>query len=186
VSRFDISASYRVVIDAAKIGLMVLALAASIAACSTSKDAASSERRAELFAQLEQAKQLDQKLALDTSLGPVAAGDYMLQAEKVDAAIADLKTHWHVPDAEIAEALFVPPKHLSDSERFQLIKRLEQSRKQDEIGWRDYQGGRDPILGEDYIVQSRKATRVIRALESGTSVSWFEIRDAMQVPSGPY
>lgn len=186
--KVEISATYRDAVGPGKIGRMVVSslLACLISACSPAEESVSWERRTELVAQLEQAKHLDQARALDTSLGPVAAGDYMLQAEKADAAIADLERRPQVPESEIEDALFVPPRHLSASERAQLIRQLEKSRQLDEMGWREHQGGREPILEEDYNIQGMRATRVIRALESDTPTSWAEINDATQVPDGFY
>ncbi len=172
--------------DPRKIGLVVVSsmLAGLASACSTTGATISPDRRGQLIEQLEGAKQLDRTRALDTSLGPVASGDYTLQAQKADAAIADLKTRSQVPDSEIADALFVPPEHLSESERARLIRQLEKSKALDETGWREHLGGREPILVQDYNIQDRKAARTIYALESDESVSWSAINDAMQVPDG--
>ena len=188
MSKIEVSTSYGNVVGTGKIGIVVVSslLACLMSACAPAEKPVSQERRTELIAQLEQAKQLDQARALDISLGPVAAGDYMLQTDKADAAIADLERRSQVPECEIEAALFVPPRHLSASERAQLIRQLEKSRQLDQTGWREHQGGREPILEEDYNIQDTRATRVIYALESNTPVSWWETSDAMQVPDGFY
>jgi len=155
-------------------------------ACAPAASGYSSSQRMERIRALEQAREQDLANAHDGSLGPTAVGEYMIQADKANEAIADLYRSGDVSQSEIADALFVPPKHLSDAERVQLIRQLEQSRDLDELQWRHHQGGREPILEEDYAVQERKAKRVIADLENKTPVSWAEINDAMQVPTNLY
>ena len=139
--------------------------------------------RAQAIAQLQQARQTDLKDANDVSLGPIAEGDYLAQADKADSAIKDLKEHQDVLQSEVTDALFVPPKHISPELRAQLVKKLEQARALDDQKWRNNLGSED----ENWLtllcdIQARKATRVIKKLETGEHVSWFEINDAMTTP----
>ena len=143
----------------------------------------SPQERANLIEELQEARQTDLKDAMDTALGPVAAGDYMTQAGKAETAISDLSAHSNVPGSDISDALFVPPKHLSPEMRAQLVERLEQARALDDEKWRNNLGSEDgnwvTLLCD---IQSRRATRVIKKLETGEPVSWFDINDAMGTP----
>ena len=139
--------------------------------------------RAQAIAQLQQARLTDLEDANNVSLGPIAEGDYLAQADKADSAIRDLKEHGDVPQAEVAEALFVPPKHISPELRAQLVDKLQKARALDDQKWRSNLGSED----EDWLtllcdIQARKATRVIKKLETGEHVSWSEINDAMTTP----
>ena len=133
--------------------------------------------------QLQQARQTDLEDANDISLGPIAEADYLAQADKADSAIRDLKEYSDVPRSEVSDALFVPPKHISPEMRAQLVKGLEQARALDDEKWRNNLGSED----ENWLtllcdIQARRATRVIKKLETGEPVSWFEINDAMTTP----
>ncbi len=120
---------------------------------------------------------------MDTSLGPIAQGDYIAQAEKADSVIRALNQDSDVPQSEISGALFVPPKHLSPEMRVQLVERLKQARALDDEKWHNNLGSED----ESWLtllcdIQSRRATRVIKKLETGERVSWSEINEAMTTP----
>ena len=141
------------------------------------------QERVQAIEQLQQARQTDLEDAKDISLGPIAEGDYLAQADKADSAIRDLKQHSDVPRSEVSDALFVPPKHLSPAMRAQLVKKLEQARALDDEKWRNNLGSED----ENWLtllcdIQARRATRVIKKLETGEPVSWFDINDAMTTP----
>ncbi|MGA6971955.1 MAG: hypothetical protein WBY93_10030 [Candidatus Binatus sp.] len=152
---------------------------------SCASDAAATPReRAQLIAQLEKASQKDLDAATDISLGPVAEGDYLAQAEKADAAIRDLKEHSNVPQSEISAALFVPPKHLSPEMKAQLVERLKKAKALDDQKWHNNLGSEDEAwLTLLCDIQSRRATRVINKLETTEPVSWVEIDDAMTTPN---
>ena len=139
-----------------------------------------------MIEQLQAARQTDLTNAMDTQLGPDLAGDYMIQADKAEAAINDLNRSNNVPSAEISDALFVPPKHLSPAMRADLIRQLEQAKALDDQRWHDNLGGWNPTLTEDFNIQSMRAKRVINDLETGSPVSWFQIRQAMYVPDEVY
>ena len=165
--------------------LVVLVL--SMSSCSTTVSATISPReRSQLIDQLQGARPTDLKNATDTALGPDAAGDYMIQADKAEAAINDLERRNDIPRSEISDALFVPPKHLSPAMRANLIEQLEHAKALDDERWRENLGGWEPILTEDYNIQSMRAKRVIKDLETGSPVSWFQIQQAMYVPDEVY
>ena len=141
------------------------------------------QERPEVIERLQQAKQTDLHNALDSSLGPIAQGDYLVQADQVDSVIKDLNQRSNVPQSEVSDALFVPPKHISPELRARLIQKLEQARDLDDEKWHNNLGSEDEawltLLCE---IQSRQATRVIKKLETGEPVSWWEINDAMSTP----
>jgi len=150
---------------------------------SCTNDVVTSQERSQAIEQLRQARQTDLAEATDTSLGPIAEGDYIAQAEKAESAIRDLKEHSNVPKAEISEALFVPPRHLSPQMRAQLVEQLKQARALDDEKWRNNLGSEDEAwLTLLCDIQARRATRVIKKLETGEPVSWYEINDAMTTP----
>ncbi len=141
------------------------------------------EERAQVIEQLQQARQTDLEDANDVSLGPIAEGDYLAQADKADSAIKDLKEHEDVAQSEVTDALFVPPRHISPELRAQLVDKLQKAKALDDEKWHNNLGSED----ENWLtllcdIQARKATRVIKKLETGDPVSWFEINDAMTTP----
>jgi len=141
------------------------------------------KERAQVIEQLQEARQTDLKNAMDTALGPDAAGDYMMQAGKAETAIDDLSQHSNVPKSEISDALFVPPKHLSPAQRAELITQLEQAKVRDDQIWHNHLGGWDPILTTDCTIQGERVERVVNKLETEKPVSWSEINEAMYVPN---
>ncbi len=143
----------------------------------------SPRERSQLIERLQGAREIDLKNALDTSLGPDAAGDYMIQAAKAETAINDLSQHSNVPKSEISDALFVPPKHLSPVQRAELITQLQRAKARDDEIWRSHLGGWDPILTTDCTIQGKRVDRVVKDLETEEPVSWSEINEAMYVPN---
>ena len=167
-----------------EVSLLIAVSCICLSACASAGSAGMTPReRSNLIEQLQQARQTDLRNAMDTELGPVAAGNYMTQAGKAENAIDDLSQHSNVPRAEISDALFVPPKHLSTAERMELIKQLKQAKALDDQIYRNHLGGYDPILTQDCTVQAHRVDRVTIELETERQVSWSEIREAMWVPN---
>lgn len=164
--------------------IAILALC-TLSSCATASKT-SPARRSELIEQLQAARSADLSNAQDTSLGPIAAGDYMIQAKKARTAIGKLSAGAHVSNVELSDALFVPPRHLSPEERQKLIAQLEASKKLDESIFREHLGGWDPILTEDCNVQENRAQQAINDLQADQPISWQEIDAAMQVPNEYY
>ena len=151
------------------------------ATCATTESNIPSQDPTQLIQQLRAAKELDLSNAHDLSVGPVAAGDFMLRADRADDVIGNLEHGVHVSRAEVRDALFVPPKSLSETQRAELVRELEQARWRDNRGWWDWT--RDPVIAQNFSVQEKKADRVIRELETDQPVSWHDIQEAMQVPA---
>jgi ribosome-binding protein aMBF1 (putative translation factor) len=164
--------------------LMALCVTASCATTSSSNVAPA--ERSQLIEQLQEARSTDLNNATDTSLGPVAAGDYMIQAQKAQTAIGKLRAGAHLSKSELSDALFVPPKHISPAEREQLVAQLQASKKLDDAIYREHLGGWDPILTEDCTVQAMRARDAINDLETDQPISWQEIDQAMHVPNEYY
>jgi hypothetical protein len=70
--------------------------------------------------------------------------------------------------------------------RAELIKQLQQAKALDDERWRENLGGWNPTLTEDFNIQSMRANRVIRDLETDRPVPWWEIKQAMYVPDEVY
>jgi hypothetical protein len=160
--------------------LGIIFLAPGTPWCATTESNTSMQQETQLVQRLRAAQQLDHSNALDVSVGPVAAGDYMLRADRAADVIDKIEHGARVSQAEIEDALFVPPKSLSETERAQLVQQLQHSWEQDQRGWYDWT--RDPVIAQNFLVQGKKAKRVIRDLETNRPVSWADIDEAMQVP----
>ena len=157
-----------------------------LSSCANLSPTVSPQERTDLIERLQEARQTDLTNAMDSQLGPDAVGDYMIQAEKAEKAINDLNASPYVPRSEMADALFVPPKHISPELRASLIEQLERAQALDDERWRENLGGWNPTLTEDFNIQSMRAKRVANDLKTGTPVSWTEIRQAMYVPDEVY
>ena len=166
------------------LGIVVCAilLAHGTLACAYTESITSApDGRTQLIQRLRAAEELDRSRALDVSLGPVASGDYGLRADRAHDVADQLAHGVRVSPEEISEALFVPPASLTETQRTELVRRLEQARQRDEQGWWDWT--RDPVIAQNFQVQERKADRVIRYLETDQPVSWSDIDEAMHVPA---
>lgn len=158
-----------------------------LSSCSTATSReASPQQRSQLIEQLQEARQTDLANAEDTSLGADAAIDYMRQADKAEKAINDLNAGSSLSSSEISDALFVPPQHLSPEMRAELIKQLQLAKALDDERWHDNLGGWNPILTEDFNIQSMRAKRVINDLQTDSAVPWWEIKQALYVPDEAY
>jgi len=160
-----------------------IVLAAGTPACAFTESNTYATDRAQLIQRLRAAEALDKSLALDVSLGPVASGDYGLRADRAHDVADKLEHGVAVSPEEISDALFVPPTSLSETERAQLVRKLEQAKELDQRGWWDWT--RDPVIAQNFQVHEKKANRVIRDLETNQPVSWADIDEAMHVPYYP-
>lgn len=155
------------------------------ASCVPAASQSSPERAAQLREQLEKARDLDRKNALDLSTGPILAGDYLIRADKAEAAIDKIEGGSYISDAEIADALFVPPEQLTTEERKALIRRLEQAKYLDDRGLHETTACGNAGAHQDFSVQGDKAEQAIRELKQGQPIDWSEIGAALEVPSNP-
>lgn len=158
-----------------------LLLVPHTSSCATTESNPPAQDLTQLIQQLRAAKELDLSNAHDVSVGPVATGDYMLRADRAEDVISDLEHGVRVSRAEANDALFVPPKSLSETQRAELVQELQQAKWRDNRGWWDWT--RDPVIAQNFSVQEKKADRVISELETDQPVSWHDIQEAMQVPA---
>jgi hypothetical protein len=166
-------------------GACVLLLAASLSACAPAESESnqSTAVRAQNLRRLQAAREMDLSNALDIAVGPVASGDYSMRAEKAEQVMNDLEHGGYMSQARINDALFVPPKTISQEQRAQLLYQLQEARALDEEGWWDWT--RDPVIAQEYSVQEIKANRAIKDLQTNQQVSWSEIDEGLQVPRYP-
>jgi hypothetical protein len=165
------------------IACAILLAHGTLASAYTESNAYASDSRTQLIQRLRAAEEVDRSRALDVSLGPVASGDYGLRADRAHDVADKLEHGAAVSPEEISAALFVPPTSLTETQRAQLVRRLEQARQLDQRGWWDWTW--DPVIAQNFQVQERKANRVIKDLETNQPVSWSDIDEAMHVPYNP-
>jgi hypothetical protein len=146
-----------------------------------------------LIAQLESTKEIDWKEARDPSVSPMRHESFLNQMNKVDLVLKKLNHGVAVPQSEIDDALFVPPKHITPDLRASLIDQLEQRRQQVDqkeqemlngLAW-----GRSSAPADTEIFEERKAEidHVLQDLEIGAPVHWTAIHQALAAaPSSPY
>jgi hypothetical protein len=83
------------------------------------------QNKAQLIHGLETAKGLDWANALDPNVAPVTQEDFLDQMNKADRAIKELTHGFEVPQSEIEDVLWSPPKSISLELRFQLIRQFK-------------------------------------------------------------
>ncbi|HZC44826.1 MAG TPA: hypothetical protein VE243_00035 [Candidatus Acidoferrum sp.] len=165
------------------IAASILLLAASLSACAPAESNLSTAQTEQNLQRLRAARETDLSNALDTAVGPVASGDYSVRAEKAEEVMNEIEHGKYVSQARVNDALFVPPKTISEAQRAQLVYQLEEARAQDNQGWWDWT--RDPVIAQDFAVQEIKANRALKDLETHQQVSWSEIAEGLQVPRYP-
>jgi len=152
----------------------------------------SSQQTSKLIQQLDAAKKADWNAALDPSVSPVRRGTFLNQMNKADQASKELSHGFSVPQSEVEDALWSPPKHISPEERAQLIRELEQAKQQDERNEQhmlnDLAWSRSAAPADTAIFDERKqeVDAVVKDLEIGSPVHWSAIKQALVVPTSPY
>jgi len=161
----------------------LLSAVAFTSCAATGTSSRTAEQRDALIEQLENAKRTDLQEALAPGIMPIPQGDFMISAGMANTAIEKLRHDEYISQAEIDEALVVPPKSLSIEERTYLIQQLEAAIAMDNQGFNDYP--RDPVKEEDFQVQARMAEQTVKQLRNGDTVSWWAIQRALYIPSEP-
>ncbi|HTT77860.1 MAG TPA: hypothetical protein VMF50_17995 [Candidatus Binataceae bacterium] len=141
--------------------------------------------------QLKAAEELDESEARDASIGTVAQEDFLEQAGKADRAIKELTHGYPVSQAELRDALQIPPGHLSTAERSKLINEVEAAQRATDLneqamlseeGW----GYSDqPAATGRFDQQKQLDGEVIKDLKIGEDVHWDQVQQAMQVVQNP-
>ena|ERR1700683_1958673 len=111
---------------------------------------------------------------------------------KADRASKELSHGFLVPQTEINDALWAPPRHISPEERAHLIQELNQAKEQDDRNEQamlnDLAWGRSAAPADTAIFDQRKqeVDAVVKDLEIGAPVHWTSIKQALVVPTSPY
>ncbi len=152
----------------------------------------SPQPNSDLIRQLETAKKTDWDEAQDPGVSTIRQGTFLNQMNKADRAIKELSHGFTVPQSEIDDALWTPPKRITAQERAQLIEQLKQAREQDDrneqrmlndLAWTN---SRAPADTEIFDERKKQIDSVIKNLEIGAPVHWSDIKQALVVPSSPY
>jgi len=152
----------------------------------------SSPQASQLIHQLDAAKKADWSAALDPSVSPVRRGTFLNQMNKADRASKELSHGFTVPESEIEDALWAPPKHISPEERAQLIRQLKQARQQDDqneqnmlndLAWTRSAAPVDTVIFDE---RRQQVDKVVMDLEIGAPIQWSAIKQALVVPTSPY
>jgi hypothetical protein len=145
----------------------------------------------QLLDQLASAKQQDWQYSLDPSVAPARKDDFLDQMNKADRAIALITHGFKVPDQELANALWIPPKVITLDEREKLIQDLQSAKLVDDHNeqamfkyseWSMSDGGGAPIDTVTFDDQMQLVDSIIKDLEIGEVVPWSTIREALSVP----
>jgi hypothetical protein len=152
----------------------------------------SPQPNSDLIRQLETAKKTDWDEAQDPSVSTIRQGTFLNQMNKADRAIKELSHGFTVPQSEIDDALWTPPKRITAQEQAHLIEQLKQAREQDDrneqrmlngLAWTN---SRAPADTEIFDKRKEQIDSVIKDLEIGAPVHWSDIKQALVVPSSPY
>ena len=171
---------------------LCLALSACAQAVMYRPPSLSPRQKSELIERLEEAKRTDWNDALDPNIAPATEEDFLSQMNKADRAIRELRHGFEVPEKELKDALWVPPKFISQLQRSQLIAQLETARRQDDhneqemlndLAWSD---SGLPAQTTQFDEQKQLVDNVVKDLEVGESVHWSTIKEALTVPPTPY
>jgi hypothetical protein len=154
----------------------------SLALCACGQAGVSAWQRSQLIEQLQMAKQLDERNARNPETDLTQVIDSRGQAAKADQSIAALRGGGEVSQAEIRDALDVPPTSLSQDAKIELVKELEQAKQRDELKAQTQDPGNDWLTWHSYREQRDKSDSVLNALNRAEDVPWSEIQDALRVP----
>lgn len=178
-------------VAAAVLMAVSMSACASQAASTNTSASAAPAQASHVIAQLQQAKTLDEEGAKDPSISIPREEDYIVQAQKADRAIRELQAGYSLSDREIADALDVPPRHVTSEQRAELIKQLKDAVTLDEqreqgavaFGERLFDGAADAPAKFGY--QEALAQKQIERLQSGQHVEWEQVKQALYVPPNP-
>lgn len=171
----------------ASTGAVAITIALWISACSPAASQSHAANQvnpqSQLVAQLQEAKQTDLHLALQTGISPVGQGDLMVAATKADTVIDKLTHGEPVSQADITEALIVPPPSLTPEQRADYIVKLRAACQLDNRGWTH--NTRYSVAPQEYLVQYTMCEQAERELRTGQQVSYYTIQQALHVPRNP-
>lgn len=142
----------------------------------------SAEQKGALIQHLQVAKKQDEEGADDRTTDPGEVSDFLRQKHKADRVIRELQSNFTVPQAEIEEALEVPPKALSRQQKAEIIQNLKHTRAKLEEDAQRTAEDDDLVESDLYEEHEEEIDDVIKDLEIGEDVPWSTIREAMDVP----
>lgn len=164
----------------------------AIPGCAVAPDATtvspSSPQTAQLIHELDAARQTDRNASRDPSVSLARRATFLNQMNKAVRASDELSQGIAVPQNKIDDALWSPPRHLSPVWRAQLIQELEAARQQDEqneqymLNW----ASAGVLDTGKFDTREQEVDAVIRNLETGAPVQWYEVRQALVVEQDPY
>jgi hypothetical protein len=171
---------------------LALVCSRALCACASTSPAPAaaapaSPQTAQLVAQLEAARQIDQQESMDPSVSALRQLDFTDQMYKADRAAKELAHGFPVSQQALADALWIPPKSISPTQRQELIQELEAARQQDDrneqamlndIAWGRNYGA---IPTEQFDDRKALIDSVIKTLEIGERVRWSTIHQALTV-----
>jgi hypothetical protein len=151
----------------------------------------STRQKSQLVELLEAAKTADRNGEMDPRVTPMTRDDFIDQMLKADRVIRELTHGFEVPEHQVADSLWVPPRSITDEERTQLIRQLQMAKKEDDHNEQEMLndsvwGNIAPIDTATFDHQMQLADSVIEDLEIGEPVSWSTIREALYVPPSPF
>jgi hypothetical protein len=158
-------------------------------------DSRVTHQESRLLDQLASAEHLDWQYALDPSIAPVRRDDFLDQMNQVARLIKFITHGLEVPQRELADALWIPPKAMPRKTRERMIQELQQAKLQDDRNeqeafsyseWSTSDGGAAPIDTAAFDQQMQLVDSVITDLEIGEEVHWSEIKEALYVPPASY
>jgi hypothetical protein len=173
------------------ISSLLIGAAAPAWAAVPADNSAALHQEAQSLDELASAKQLDWQYALDPSVAPVRRDDLLDQMNKADRAIKLITHGFAVPEQELADALWTPPKAITPAAREGLIRELQEAKRADGHNeqkmfgyaeWSTGDGGGAPVDTVTFDQQMQLVDGVIKNLEIGEEVHWAEIRQALYVP----
>ena len=142
--------------------------------------------------QLEAAVELDESNARNPKVGVIAREDFLEQAGKAARAIKELTDGYPVSEAELQDALRIPPANLSPTQKSALISQIGEAEHAtdhneqamlNEEGW----GYSDASAATGRFDQQKQLdNKVIKDLKIGEDVHWDDIQQAMQVVQNPF
>ncbi len=145
-----------------------------------------------VIAQLTAAKNADWQAAMDPDVSLTRQGTFLNQMNKADRAIKELTHGFSVSQDELNDALWMPPKHMTEADRARLIEQLKQARQQDDANEQlmlnDLAWSRSgfPVHTTEFDERKAKIDALIKDLEIGEHVRYSDIREALSVIPSPY
>ncbi|HVN91737.1 MAG TPA: hypothetical protein VMT61_18125 [Candidatus Binataceae bacterium] len=152
----------------------------------------SNRQRSNLIEKLQSAKATDWNCVMSDDVAKASREDCLDQMRKADRVIKELRYGFDVAPSRINDALWLPPKTMTNADRVRLIAKLEEARRQDDhneqVMLNDLAWGNSDFPADTSTFDDQKALvdGVIKDLEIGEDVRWSTVKEALYVPPSPY